>query len=192
MLMSLLLLFVIKEPQKLPLPFSHTNQIHIILLTLLINPSDRFFHRTMLSTSLFQVTEHTFSCQYIREYPHAQKFDWRTSEAHNQGVPAAKKCYLYSKTQTESRYGWCQSIIITRDLKSVRNAPTSSSQIWKDTCESLWVDLYKQLGNKLRTMWIADSSHQGASGCLINIFRTMIVGDAPRVENSVIDHLIRT
>lgn len=41
-------------------------------------------------------------------------------------------------------------------------------------------------------MWIADSSHQGASGCLINIFRTMIVGDAPRVENSVIDHLIRT
>lgn len=36
----------------------------------------------------------------------------------------------------------------------------------QETYEPLWDDLYKAFDLKIRAIWIADSSHQGASGVL--------------------------
>lgn len=36
----------------------------------------------------------------------------------------------------------------------------------QETYEPLWDDLYKASDLKIRAIWIADSSHQGASGVL--------------------------
>lgn len=36
----------------------------------------------------------------------------------------------------------------------------------QETYEPLWDDFYDVFGHKIRAIWIADSSHQGASGVL--------------------------
>ena len=99
-----------------------------------------------MPTSVFTVTEHVIPCQYIREYPHAVK-------AEHAPLRLAIKEY--------------------RPLDNVAPVPGSVTIIAahangfpKETYEPLFDDLHHAVGGKIRAIWIADCSHQGASGVL--------------------------
>ncbi len=99
-----------------------------------------------MPTSVFTVTEHVIPCQYIREYPHAVKSE------HAQLRLAVKEY---------------------RPLENVTPVPDSVTIIAahangfpKETYEPLFDDLYRAAGGKITAIWIADCSHQGASGVL--------------------------
>lgn len=106
-----------------------------------------------MSASVFSVTEHVLPCQYIREYPHAVKSE-------HARLRLAVKQY--------------------RPLDNLAAAPGSVTIIAahangfpKETYEPLFDDLHHALGCKIRAIWIADCSHQGASG----VMNQSILGD---------------
>lgn len=76
-----------------------------------------------MSTSLFEVTEHIIQCQYIREYPHAQKIDQRPLKLaikeyrplKNLGAAAAGSVTLiatHANGLAKVCMKWCQAGII--------------------------------------------------------------------------------
>ncbi|MCJ1250585.1 hypothetical protein MMC30_007813 [Trapelia coarctata] len=99
-----------------------------------------------MSTSLFEVTEHTIPCQHIREYPHAVKSEQAI-------LRLAIKEYR-PLTNLNALPG------------SVTIIAAHANGLPKETYEPLWDDLLRTFGNKIRAIWIADCSHQGASGVL--------------------------
>ena len=99
-----------------------------------------------MSALLFSVTEHVIPCQHIREYPHAVKDEQAV-------LQLAVKEY--------------------RPLDNLDAAPGSvtiiaahANGLPKETYEPLWDDLHRAFARRIRAIWIADCSHQGASGVL--------------------------
>ena len=101
-----------------------------------------------MSTAYFQVTEHVIPCQHIREYPHAIKAD------------SAVLMLAIKEYQPLDN--------VEADPGSLTIVALHANGIPKETYEPLFDDLYNNLKGKvkLRAIWIADSSHQGASGVL--------------------------
>lgn len=99
-----------------------------------------------MSTLHFSVTEHTIPCQYIREYPHASKSDH---------APLRLAIKEYQPLERTSAGSALMTIIATH-----------GNGFPKETYEPLFDELYRALKGKIRGIWFADYSHQGASGIL--------------------------
>ena len=97
-----------------------------------------------MPTEYFSITEHLIPCQYIREYPHAVRSD-------NAPLRLAVKEYQPLEKDCSA------SDFVTIIAAHGNGFP-------KETYEPLFDDLYRALGGKIRTIWFADCSHQGASG----------------------------
>lgn len=99
-----------------------------------------------MATSYFSVIEHILPCQHIREYPKAIRHD-------SSPLRLAIKEY--------------------RPLASFNNVPgavtiiaTHGNGFPQEASEPLFDDMYEAMGGKIRSVWIADCSNQGASGVL--------------------------
>ena len=99
-----------------------------------------------MSASVFSVTEHILPGQHIRGYPYGIKSEPAT-------VKLAIKEY--------------------RPLDNIDAAPGSvtviaahANGLVKETYEPLWDELHRAYPGKIRAIWIADVSNQGASGVL--------------------------
>ena len=99
-----------------------------------------------MSTTKFSVTEHILPCQYIREYPRAVRSD-------HASLQLAIKEYRPLNT-SETLPG------------SVTIIAAHANGFPRETYEPFFDDLYQALGPKIRAIWFADCSHQGASGVL--------------------------
>ena len=102
-----------------------------------------------MSAANFSITEHVLPCQHIREYPCGVKSELAT-------LKLAVKEY--------------------RPLDNIDAAPGSvtiiaahANGLVKEIYEPLWDDLYHAFHGRIRAIWIADSSNQGASGVLNEI-----------------------
>ncbi|KAL8937537.1 MAG: hypothetical protein Q9216_004379 [Gyalolechia sp. 2 TL-2023] len=103
-----------------------------------------------MSSSLFQLTEYTSPCQHVREYPQA------TRNGERDDLKLAVKKYL-PLNQSEPTDG-----DITIIAAHANGFP-------KEVYEPLWDDMLQQStdhGYRIRAIWAADMSHQGASGVL--------------------------
>ena len=96
-------------------------------------------------TSVFSVIEHVLPCQYIREYPNAIK------SKHDHLRLAVKE------------YRPLDNVAVPGSLTIIA---AHANGFPKETYEPLFDDLHRALGAKIRSIWIADCSHQGASGVL--------------------------
>ena len=99
-----------------------------------------------MSASVFSVTEHILPCQHIREYPYGVKSE-------------SAKLNLAIKEYTP--------------LDNIDAAPGSvtiiaahANGLVKEAYEPLWDELHRAFRGKIRAIWIADVSNQGASGVL--------------------------
>ena len=110
-----------------------------------------------MSTAYFRITEHVIPCQHIREYPHAIKSE------HEPLRLAIKEYQPWDNVEA--------------DPGSLTIIALHANGIPKETYEPLFDDLCNELKGKVkvRAIWIADSSHQGASGVL----NEHIQGDDP-------------
>jgi hypothetical protein len=94
----------------------------------------------------FDVIEHVIPAQHIRGYPHSAKDPSAVlSLAVKQYVP---------RCDTDS----------SQDSVTIIGAHANG--IAKETYEPLWEELNARLKGRIRGIWIADCSHQGASGVL--------------------------
>ncbi|THC92780.1 hypothetical protein EYZ11_007741 [Aspergillus tanneri] len=99
-----------------------------------------------MSTSYFKVIEHAIPCQSIQEYPHAVKTD-------NPPLQLAVKQYI--------------------PLNNLNPGPDDitiiaghANGIPKECYEPIWDELLALTSVKIKAIWFADCSHQGASGVL--------------------------
>jgi len=117
-----------------------------------------------MSASYFNVLEHTIPCQHIREYPGGTKT--RQEEV----LQLAIKQY--------------QPLLSDRSVNdAVTIIATHSNGFPKEAYEPLWDDLLqfsRKRGFRIRNIWIADMSNQGASG----VMNENLQGDDP----SYFDH----
>lgn len=98
--------------------------------------------------SPFRVVEHTVPCSYIREYPRA------TASAQDENLHMCVKQYI-PLNNPHPKPG---------DLTIIG---AHGSGLPKELYEPLWEDLLSQCeaqGVQIRSIWIADVCHQGASG----------------------------
>ena len=100
-----------------------------------------------MSTTYFSSTEHTIPCQYIREYPNAVKSD-------DVALKLVVKEYRPLDPATENA------------PNAVTIIAAHGNGFPKETYEPLFDDLCELLRGKIRSIWIADCSNQGASGLL--------------------------
>ncbi|KAE8412643.1 hypothetical protein BDV36DRAFT_300686 [Aspergillus pseudocaelatus] len=101
-------------------------------------------------SATFQVIEHKFLGQHIREYPKA------TTTSQEDPLSIIAKQYV-----PWDNLDPCPGAI------SIISAHANG--IPKEVYEPLWVEIYqsaKRAGLQLRGIWIADATHQGASGAL--------------------------
>ncbi|KAK0337013.1 hypothetical protein LTR02_007267 [Friedmanniomyces endolithicus] len=102
-----------------------------------------------MSTALFRVTEHTIPTSHIREYPRS------TADDQEDVLSLAVKQY----TPKES----------FRAQNEVTVIGGHANGFPKELYEPLWDELYERLkakGIRIRSIWVADVAHQGASGVL--------------------------
>ena len=99
-----------------------------------------------MSTSIFSITEHIIPCQQIREYPKAVKSE-----------PAALRLAIKEYRPLDN---------LDAALGSVTIIAAHANGLPKETYGPLWDDLHRAFKGKIRAIWIADCSHQGASGVL--------------------------
>ena len=99
-----------------------------------------------MSSSSFSVTEHILPCQHIREYPHAVKSE-----------PAILQLAIKEYRPLNNPDAVPGSVTIIA---------AHANGIPKETYEPLWDDMDCAFRGKIRAIWIADCSHQGASGVL--------------------------
>ncbi|RDL36932.1 uncharacterized protein BP5553_04365 [Venustampulla echinocandica] len=106
-----------------------------------------------MSTSIFRITEHVVPGQHIREYPNG------TRHRQEEVLKLAVKQY----TPLDS------GGLADDDPNAVTIIGGHANGFGKEIYEPLWDDLYLELKKydvKIRNIWIADMSHQGASGVL--------------------------
>jgi hypothetical protein len=94
----------------------------------------------------FDVIEHVLPAQHIRGYPHSAKDSSAV-------LRLAVKQYV-PRCDTDS----------SQDGVTIIGAHANG--IVKETYEPLWEELNARLKGRIRGIWIADCSHQGASGVL--------------------------
>ncbi|KAB8253621.1 hypothetical protein BDV32DRAFT_133803 [Aspergillus pseudonomiae] len=108
-----------------------------------------------MTTSQFQVKEHTIPCQSIREYHHAVK-------GVDPPLQLAVKQYIPLNNLNPS----------PDDITIIAG---HANGIPKECYEPIWDDLLRLTRVKIKAIWMADCSHQGASGVL----NEQILGDDP-------------
>ncbi|KAE8398978.1 hypothetical protein BDV37DRAFT_275688 [Aspergillus pseudonomiae] len=106
-----------------------------------------------MTTSQFQVKEHTIPCQSIREYHHAVK-------GVDPPLQLAVKQYIPLNNLNPS----------PDDITIIAG---HANGIPKECYEPIWDDLLRLTRVKIKAIWMADCSHQGASGVL----NEQILGD---------------
>jgi hypothetical protein len=94
----------------------------------------------------FDVIEHVIPAQHIRGYPHSAKDSSAV-------LRLAVKQYVPTYDTDSSQ-------------DSVTIIGAHANGIVKETYEPLWEALNARLKGRIRGIWIADCSHQGASGVL--------------------------
>ncbi|PWY89351.1 toxin biosynthesis protein [Aspergillus heteromorphus CBS 117.55] len=99
-----------------------------------------------MSASHFKVVEHAIPCQSIREYPHAVRAD-------HPPLRLAVKQYIPLNNPNPS----------PDDLTIIAG---HANGIPKECYEPIWDELLALTKVKVKAIWIADCSHQGASGIL--------------------------
>ena len=99
-----------------------------------------------MSSSSFVVTERVLPCQHIREYPRAVK-----------SAQASLKIAIKEYQPRDNFDAGPGSVTIIA---------AHANGLPKETYEPLWDDLKSAFPGKIRAIWIADCSHQGASGVL--------------------------
>ncbi|RAL17453.1 alpha/beta-hydrolase [Aspergillus homomorphus CBS 101889] len=102
-----------------------------------------------MASSPFIITEHTVDCQHIREYPHATRHG-------DDALQLAVKQYI-PKSNPNPQPG------------DVTIIGAHSSGVPKELYEPIWEELLAKLehqGVRIRSIWIADTASQGASGLL--------------------------
>ncbi|KAI4211324.1 MAG: hypothetical protein LQ351_005879 [Letrouitia transgressa] len=102
-----------------------------------------------MSSGRFRVTEHTLQCQHIREYPYGVRDD-------QADIALAVKQYQ-PLDNLEPRDG------------DVTIIGAHANGLTKELYEPLWDEvlaLSRRHGFRIRAIWAADQSHQGASGVL--------------------------
>ncbi|KAF2805107.1 toxin biosynthesis protein [Mytilinidion resinicola] len=107
-----------------------------------------------MSPSAFTIKEHVIPCQHIREYHGAVKG--------NAALQLAIKQY------TPHDHGKTSPNAVTIIAAHANGVP-------KECYEPLWEDLLETLNIPIKSIWIADCSHQGASGVL----NESVQGDEP-------------
>ncbi|KAF2179125.1 alpha/beta-hydrolase [Zopfia rhizophila CBS 207.26] len=108
-----------------------------------------------MASSSFDVKEHVIPCQHIRGYPHAAK-----------DPTAVLRLAIKEYAPKEIVDGATQAVTIIA---------AHANGIPKETYEPLWEALRIRLTGRLKAIWIADCSHQGASG----ILNENVQGDDP-------------
>ncbi|RAQ51805.1 hypothetical protein AFGD_006280 [Aspergillus flavus] len=104
----------------------------------------------MNTCATFQVIEHKFLGQHIREYPRA------TTTSQEDPLSIIAKQYVP-----------CDNLDPSPGDISIISAHANGMP--KEVYEPLWVEIYhaaKKAGLQLRGIWIADAAHQGTSGIL--------------------------
>lgn len=106
-----------------------------------------------------QVIEHTVLCQHVREYPNGVKPEGESV------LKLAVKQYKSPEPLEQSR-------------TAVTIVSTHANGFPKEIYEPLWRELFaqsKKYGFQIRSVWIADVSHQGGSG----VMNEDLLGDDP-------------
>ncbi|KAL9612196.1 MAG: hypothetical protein Q9167_003184 [Letrouitia subvulpina] len=123
-----------------------------------------------MSSDRFRVTEHTVPCQHIREYPHGVRDD-------QADIVLAVKQYQ-PLDNLEPRDGDVTIVgAHANGLTKIRRISELTIKL-KELYEPLWdevLTLSRRHGFRIRAIWAADMSHQGASGVL----NEHIQGDDP-------------
>ncbi|KAF8867252.1 alpha/beta-hydrolase [Acephala macrosclerotiorum] len=112
-----------------------------------------------MSSSVFEIREHTVECQHIREYARA------TANTQEDVLHLAIKQYVPLDNLNPNE----------GDLTIIG---THANGFPKELYEPLWEDLHarsKNNGFKIRSIWVADLANQGASGAL----NEFLLGDDP-------------
>ncbi|KAL4779049.1 toxin biosynthesis protein [Aspergillus varians] len=109
-----------------------------------------------MASSKFRVIEHHIPCQSIREYHRAVKPD-------SPDLQLAVKQYIPLGNSTAS------------DGDEITIIAGHANGIPKECYEPLWENLLALTSVKIKAIWIADCSHQGASGVL----NEHVLGDDP-------------
>ena len=99
-----------------------------------------------MSASNFSVTEHILLGQHIREYPYGVKSE-----------PAKLRLDIKEYRPLDN---------IDAAPGSVTIIAAHANGLVKETYEPLWDELHRAYPGKIRAVWIADVSNQGASGVL--------------------------
>ncbi|KAG8529643.1 uncharacterized protein KY384_005124 [Bacidia gigantensis] len=99
-----------------------------------------------MSQNTFQVLEHVIPCQYVREYPNAIKY---------------KNAQLRLAIKEYKPLG-----IAKFSPNAVTIIAAHANGFPKECYEPLFEDLLRSSRGRIRSIWIADASHQGASGVL--------------------------
>jgi hypothetical protein len=103
-----------------------------------------------MSTSTFEVQEHTLACSHIREYPLA------TADTTEDVLSLAIKQYTPLDNSSPQK-------------GDVTIIAAHANGFPKELYEPLWDEVYARLkagGVRVRGIWIADVAHQGQSGVL--------------------------
>jgi len=108
-----------------------------------------------MAASSFNIKEHVIPCQHIRGYPHASQ-------------NATAVLQLAIKQYTPKR-------VLPGTKPAVTVIALHANGIPKEAYEPVWEELAARLDGKIKSVWIADSSHQGASG----ILNERLLGDDP-------------
>lgn len=90
--------------------------------------------------------EHVIPCQHIREYPHAVKSE---SSVLNLAI---------------KEYRPLDNLDVVPG--SVTIIAAHANGLPKETYEPLWDDVHCAFKGNIRAIWVADCSHQGASGVM--------------------------
>lgn len=104
-----------------------------------------------MTTLHFSFTEHILPCQYIREYPNAVKTD---------DAPLRLAIKEYRPLN-----------IINAATDAVTIIAAHGNGFPKELYEPLFDDMWECMEGKIRSIWFADCSHQGASGVLNDLIQ---------------------
>lgn len=111
----------------------------------------------------FDVTEHVIPCQHIRGYTQAAREPLALLRlAVKQYVPK----HLVDSSQPSVTIIAAHANGIVKVFTRVLTGDNNNGLILKETYEPLWEELSSRVQGRIRGIWIADCSHQGASGVL--------------------------
>ncbi|PVH97043.1 toxin biosynthesis protein [Periconia macrospinosa] len=105
-----------------------------------------------MENTLFDIQEHVIPCQHIREYPRGVKSEGSLRLALKQYTP-----------------------ITSKSENGITIIAGHGNGIPKECYEPLWEELLRSSNIPIKSIWIADCSHQGASG----VMNEKVIGHDP-------------